>query len=194
MSRTPPTARSDLPDPAPEVRAFLEQEHVRLCRLIAVQIDKLGGRFRPQELWEQAHEVLQETVVQALASGERFEAGRRVLPWLMGIATNIIRNRFRRARRDSRVRPFSNLSDGQAVAVQDREAALQEPAPDDHAALRAAIAKLPVAAREAVERRFFDGLDGDDLASALGTSRGAARVRVCRAVRELRTLLPHTDE
>src|SRR5262249_28963477 len=126
LSRTPPTARSDLPALAPEVRAFLEQEYDRLCRLIAVQIDKLGGRFRPQELWEQANEVLQETVVQALASGERYQTGRPVPPWLMGIATNVTRTRFRRPRRDSRVRPFSDLSDGQEAVVLDREATQQE--------------------------------------------------------------------
>ncbi len=194
MNRIPPTARSDPPAPAPEVYDFLEREHDRLCRLIAVQIGKLGGNFRAQELWEQANEVLQETAVQALTSGGRFKAGRRVLPWLMGIAVNVIRNRFRRTKRDAKVRPFSTLPDGEAATVNDRETPPGVPTEDGYAALRAAIVQLPGPAREAVERRFFDGLDGDDLAQALGTSRGAARVRVCRALRDLRPHLLSPDE
>jgi len=47
-----------------------------------------------------------------------------VLPWLMGIAINVIRNRFRRLRRDARVRPVSTLTDGKAAAV------LAQPGPE----------------------------------------------------------------
>ncbi len=162
--------------------------------MIAVQIDKLAGSFRVTELWEQANEVLQETAVQALRSTQRFEVGRAVLPWLMGIAVNVIRNRFRRLRRDARVRPVSTLTDGEAAAVLDRPG--PEPAFEagDRAALQAALSRLSAQAREAIEHRYFKGLDGEDLARALGINRVAARVRVCRALRDLRTYLCVSDE
>lgn len=177
-----------------DVRGFIEREHGRLCRLIAVQINKLAGSHRVSELWEQANEVLQETAVQALQSVERFEAGRAVLPWLMGIAINVIRNRFRRLRRDARVRPASALTDDESGAVLERAA--PEPAfeTEDRAALQAALVRLSPQAREAIEQRYFKGLDGEELARALGTNRVAARVRVCRALRDLRTHLCETGE
>lgn len=176
------------------MRGFIEREHGLLCRLIAVQINKLAGSHRVAELWEQANEVLQETTVQALQSAERFEAGRSVLPWLMGIAVNVIRNRFRRLRRDARVRPVSVLTDAETDGM--LEPAAPEPAfeAEDRAALQAALSRLSPQAREAIEQRYFKGLDGEDLARALGTNRVAARVRVCRALRDLRTQLCVSDE
>jgi DNA-directed RNA polymerase specialized sigma24 family protein len=41
--------------------------------------------------------------------------------------------------------------------------------------------------RQALELRYFQGLDRDELAQALGVpTAGAARVRVCRALQALR--------
>lgn len=173
---------------------FIEREHARLCRLIALKIDKLAGPFRVGELWEQANEVLHETAIQALQSAARFTPGRAMLPWLMGIAINVIRNRFRRLRRDSRVRPVSALADAETTIVLDRTVPEPDFGWEDHAALRVALARLSPQAREAIEQRYFRGLDGDDLAQALGTNRGAARVRVFRALRDLRTFLSTSDE
>ena len=49
--------------------------------------------------------------------------------------------------------------------------------------------------RRAIEFRYYKGLDGEELARALGVSTpGAARVRVCRALQALRTLFAPAEE
>lgn len=56
-------------------------------------------------------------------------------------------------------------------------------------ALRAAIAELPTKQRMTVELRLYEDLPFRDIAEALGTSEGAAKVNFHYAVRRLRSLL-----
>jgi RNA polymerase sigma-70 factor (ECF subfamily) len=172
----------------------LEAHADSLCRSIASQLAYLAARRPPQDLWEQAQDVLQDAAVEAIGSAVRFRHGSRVRPWLMRIALNIIRNRFRRNRRDAQVRPFSALPDGGAAAPERRDATAHADAALDYATIRAAMPRLGARGCEALERRFIDGLDGDDLARALGVSRSAARVRVYRALRELQSVFSRGDE
>ena len=54
--------------------------------------------------------------------------------------------------------------------------------------LEQALARISPDERRAIEFRYYQGLDGEELAAALGASTpGAARVRVCRALQALRT-------
>ena len=64
------------------------------------------------------------------------------------------------------------------------------------AALRRALARLPVAWREVVELHWFEELSYPELARRLGGTPGAARIRAHRAYQRLRELLAqeHTDE
>ena len=53
--------------------------------------------------------------------------------------------------------------------------------------LEQALARITAEERRTIEFRYYQGLDGQDLATALGVSTpGAARVRVCRALQSLR--------
>ena len=56
-------------------------------------------------------------------------------------------------------------------------------------ALREALDSLPQAQRHAVTLRIVDELDYETLSDALGTSPGAARLRVSRGLRALRIRL-----
>jgi RNA polymerase sigma factor (sigma-70 family) len=53
--------------------------------------------------------------------------------------------------------------------------------------VRQALARLPEGQRHVLELRYFEGLDGEELAQALGApTSGAARVRLARALQALR--------
>ena len=62
--------------------------------------------------------------------------------------------------------------------------------------LEQALACISTDERRSIEFRYYQGLDGKELATALGVSTpGAARVRVCRALQSLRAhLAPDAEE
>ena len=62
--------------------------------------------------------------------------------------------------------------------------------------LEQALDRISPEERRAIEFRYYQGLDGEELATALGVSTpGAARVRVCRAVQALRNhFVPAQEE
>lgn len=173
-------------DSADPLRAAVERDYDALCRRVGVLVYKSCGALRRDEAAERVQEVLDESVRRALAAAERFDAGRSAAAWLLGIAARVLHEQ--RRERAARPVPASDLGDEPWREVLDSLYA----APDGEAAVirldvRQALARLNDADRAALERRYFDGLDGDELARALGApSAGAARVRVCRALQALR--------
>jgi RNA polymerase sigma-70 factor (ECF subfamily) len=144
-----------------------------------------------------ALEVLQETAIEALQHADRFRPTGQPMAWLLGIAINIIRRKkaeqAKRAQRELSIARFSSpaqeaLSENElfdqvvpqilAGPEQDIEANEQALAllslvsPEDQQVLRLAL--LYEFEREA-------------LAQALGTTPGAARVRLHRALNRLRS-------
>jgi RNA polymerase sigma factor (sigma-70 family) len=94
------------------------------------------------------------------------------LPWLLAVAANVQRNQARSRRR------YLNLVD----RVPPPEAAPPPLEPsDDASAIRAALAALTPDDREILLLIAWDGLTPHQAASVLGTSAGAARLRLHRA-------------
>jgi len=61
--------------------------------------------------------------------------------------------------------------------------------------LEQALTEISAEERRTIELRYYQGLDGAELAAALGVpTPGAARVRVCRALQALRTHLAPAEE
>ena len=61
--------------------------------------------------------------------------------------------------------------------------------------LEQALSRIGPGERHVLELRYYQGLDGEQLAGALGgLTPGAARVRVCRALQALRTQFLGTRE
>jgi len=62
-------------------------------------------------------------------------------------------------------------------------------AEEEKAHLQALLLKLSVEQREALLMRFFSGLSFEEMASVLGISQSAAKMRVSRGLERLRALL-----
>jgi RNA polymerase sigma-70 factor (ECF subfamily) len=138
-----------------------------------------------------AHDLTAETFAQAWIVRERFrdEAGGSALPWLLGIARNVLLMSVRRGRIERLACERLGLRERL-----DEPPAAVEPDASWLDGLDELLAELPDGQREALRLRVLEDRDYAGVAEALGTSPQAARVRVHRALRILRHRLTEPKE
>ena len=113
------------------------------------------------------------------------------LPWLLGIATNVIRHHQRaEVRRASMVKRVTQLygNSNQTSEGVDAVATIAEKHDDMHC-MRQALAALSESQRQILVLSAGLGLSYEDVARSLGIRIGTVRSRVSRARRRLRELL-----
>lgn len=131
-----------------------------------------------------AADLTAETFAQAWLVRRRFRDRREgtALPWLLGIARNVLRESARRDRIATGARerlglPLDLATEAEFDAVEERLSPRDE--------LARALDGLPEHERRALELRVVDGLSYARVADALGIRPAAARLRVSRALRRL---------
>lgn len=184
-TRTDPRTTAQAQTQAQAVRDALEQEIGPVGRAIAAIVRSLSRGLDQDRLALRVTEVLNETACRALEHPGSYQPDRPVVPWLVGIARNILRSEAR----DAATRPRRTELD---EADWERLLGVLDP-PDGSAAdcldVEAMLTRLAPTARKALECRYWQGLEGDVLAKALGaSSAGAARLRVYRALQDLKHL------
>ena len=136
---------------------------------------------------EDAADLFQETWMRAYRAYPRLKPDSDVRAWLYSIALNLCRNRARDGARRRRV-----LVPGspQTLAAEQSGAARGSGENDGFAAvhLRELLARLPARQRQAVQLRYFAGLDYVDIATAMGGSQQSARANVSQAMRKLQSM------
>ncbi|MGH8963553.1 MAG: RNA polymerase sigma factor [Jatrophihabitantaceae bacterium] len=133
-----------------------------------------------------AEDLLSEVFVAALAARKRVVAhdSGSALPWLYGIASNVLRRHLRRGK------PHG-VRWRQDVAMDWSEVDARIDAQAQRNQLRAALGVLSPSERELLLLVAWEGLTPTEAAQALGISQGAARIRLHRArQRALHALLP----
>jgi RNA polymerase sigma-70 factor (ECF subfamily) len=145
-----------------------------------------GWHLRQTRDADAAHDLTAETFAQAWLVRARFrdEAGGSALPWLLGIARNVLLMSVRRRRLEQRACERLGLRDRL-----DAPPAAAEPDASWLDGLDDLLSELPAAHRDAVRLRVLEEREYDDVAQLLGTSPQAARVRVHRGLRALRARL-----
>ncbi|PYP80215.1 MAG: RNA polymerase subunit sigma [Gemmatimonadetes bacterium] len=129
-------------------------------------------------------EVIQDTFVRAFASIEGFRGDSSLRTWLFTIARRLVLDRSRAARRR-----------GEHVEVQEGDAATEYDALDGVVAdetqvrLREAMAALTPTQREVFVLRVSEGLSYREIAEAVDTTEGAARVHYHNAMRAIKEFL-----
>ena len=128
-------------------------------------------------------DLVQETFIRAFRSVDRFRGQCQFRTWLLTIGGNVLKDFGRRAAR----RKVVPLEEG----VRDRTGD-----PHDHAEaseaeamLAEGLKKLPRLQREVFLLRAQQGLEYEEIAAALSTTPGAARVHYHHAVRRLKELV-----
>lgn len=187
---------SGAPEPAELIRVAVSESHEELLRSVALLVSRSQRSLRWTQAMDRAWEILNEAVEQALKHADRFDPARSVTAWIRGISARIHLSRMRSDARGRRCVPATVLgSEAWSAALEQLLASSDDLAVASGIDLQQALARLSADDRKAVELRYFKGLDGVALASALGApSTGAARVRVCRALQALRAQFPRPGE
>ena|SRR5438094_2072769 len=128
-------------------------------------------------------DLVQETFIRAFRALGRFRGQCRFRTWLMTIGGNVVKDAYRRVKR-TRVVPLAD--DLRATDGDPHEHAV---AGEMEARLADALGRLPRMQREVFLLRAQQGLEYDEIAAALGTSPGAARVHFHHAVKRLKEQL-----
>jgi RNA polymerase sigma-70 factor (ECF subfamily) len=130
---------------------------------------------------DRADDLVQDTLVRALANVHRFEPGTNLNAWLFTILRNLFHSEYRKRKRE----------------VEDADgsyAATLRSAPDQHAHLdfedlRAALARLPQDQREALLLVGAQGFSYEEAAGICGCAVGTIKSRVNRARKRLAELM-----
>lgn len=147
--------------------------------------------FRRRLEWA-ASDLTAETFARAWLGRGRFRDERdgSALPWLLGIAANVLADTIRRNRIETRARERLGLP--LDLASEDGYAAVEERlSPRD--ALSRGLGSLPAHERDALELRVVDELPYEQVAKRLAIRPAAARLRVSRALRRLVLSVPKED-
>jgi RNA polymerase sigma-70 factor (ECF subfamily) len=145
----------------------------------------LGYALRRAATREDAEDVVAETFLTAWRRLEEVPGGSGARPWLYGVARNALANQRRAERRRGRL--WGLLQAEPAAAWHGAKA------DDELASVAAAFARLKGGDRELLALAAWEELDAGEIATVLGCSRNAARIRLHRARRRLTSELRRTD-
>lgn len=167
-------------DSSSGLRVLYERHFEQLFRYVAARI---GGQA--------AEDVVAETFVIAFTRRSAFDPSHAcALPWLIGIATNLLRSRWRAERRHLATDP-GRIERGAAPDPGLDDTIARADAASVRGAVMRAVKRLRPSERDAFLVHALVGLEGAELGVALGVSPSAASVRLHRARTRLRaTLLP----
>lgn len=130
----------------------------------------------------QSEDLVQDVFMRVLQKAAAFRGDGSFKAWLYNVARNVTLDHLRRANRAGAA--FDEYLDG-ADAVDTRSAEQVASGRELVGQVAAALARLPVAAREVIWLGRFEFDSYEDLGLALGCKPGAARVRMHRAMQLL---------
>jgi RNA polymerase sigma-70 factor (ECF subfamily) len=132
---------------------------------------------------ESARDAAQEAFLRAFSRLDQFDGNHRFSAWLFKILVNVIRDEARRGHLD----PIDGEPDpSHAASPSPGEVIIRE---EEIEHVRMQIAALPAGMRLAVLLHFQEGLNGREVAYALGITHQAARLKICRGVARVRARL-----
>lgn len=181
---------------------FIDKLRAGDAAAFEILIDRYSGDiyallYRLTEDAEEAGDLTQDTFLRALRSIKSFRGDAELKTWLFRIAINESRNRFRwwkRRRRDVTISLDANVGDSDTPFSD--TLADHSTSPEDNAlrrereyAIKAALAEIPDAYREAIVLCDIEGMSYEETASALGIGIGTVKSRISRGREELRRRL-----
>lgn len=155
--------------------AFAELVRRHRDRLWAVAMRTLGDR-------EEAADAVQDALLSAYRSADRFRGDSAVTTWLHRIVVNACLDRARRRQ----ARPTLELSEATVPATWGGE-----PPPDTVVAVHDALAQLPLDQRVVLVLLDMYGYPVAEIAAMLGVAEGTVKSRAARARARMAVLLGH---
>jgi RNA polymerase sigma-70 factor, ECF subfamily len=136
---------------------------------------------------EAAADLVAETFAEALVAATSFRGARpsSAMAWLYGISRNLLRQYYRRNRVETKARRKLAIVTEDHIVDAAEMVEAEVDAESLATALRQAMLSLPLDQRTAVELRILGQQSYDEVATQLGCSNTAARMKVSRALRRL---------
>jgi len=158
----------------------------------------LRRAYRIVKNWQDAEDVLQESLMRAFLHLKDFEERSSFSSWLTRIAINFALMSLRKKRGHIEI-SMDALKDDQGIGYRWEP---KDPAesPESHCSrrerddlLEVAIRQLPPTLRQVVQLKLIDGRSGEEVSQTLGISVPAAKSRLARAKTALRLSLASGD-
>jgi RNA polymerase sigma-70 factor (ECF subfamily) len=158
----------------------------------------LRRAYRIVKNWQDAEDVLQESLMRAFLHLKDFEERSSFSSWLTRIAINFALMSLRKKRGHIEI-SMEAINDDQGIGYRWEP---KDPAesPESQCSrrerdglLQGAIQRLPPTLRHVVQLKLIDGRSGEELAQTLGISVPAAKSRLARAKTALRVSLASGD-
>lgn len=130
----------------------------------------------------EADDLLQETFLTAIQRAQRFDAERRLVPWLLGILVH-----HAKEGRRQRLRP---LDPTRLVPRAEITPELESHGRELEAELERAMSELDARERSVLEAYLRHGKGAAEIASEIGAAPGAVRMQIHRGLDRLRKALP----
>jgi RNA polymerase sigma factor (sigma-70 family) len=185
-----PASRAPPPKVAERMTAAHGHHSSRRARFRAIYDTNyhrvLGYALRRTASREDAEDAVAETFLTAWRRLEEIPHGSDTRPWLYGVARNALANQRRSERRRGRLT-------GRLHAEPPSPAWHWADPNDELAPVAAAFPRLNEDDRELLALAAWEELDPGEIATVLGCSRNAARIRLHRARRRLARQLQSTD-
>jgi RNA polymerase sigma-70 factor (ECF subfamily) len=130
---------------------------------------------------DRADDLVQETLLRALANIDSFQPGTNMSAWLFTILRNLFRSEYRKRRRE--------VEDGDGSYAETLKSQPEQSSRVEFEEFRTALAKLPPDQREALILVGASGFSYEDAAAICGCAVGTIKSRVNRARSKLSALL-----
>jgi RNA polymerase sigma-70 factor (ECF subfamily) len=180
----PQPATADLPRDAALITAWQAGDEQAAAELVGRHARPLArflaGAGAPEA---DVDDLVQETFIRAFRSVDRFRGQCQFRTWLLTIGGNVLKDFGRRATRRKVMPLDESVRDGAGDPHEHAEASEVE------ALLTAGLKVLPRLQREVFLLRAQQGLEYEEIAAALATTPGAARVHYHHAVRRLKEIV-----
>jgi len=122
---------------------------------------------------DRADDLVQETLLRAIANINSFEPGTNMSAWLFTILRNLFRSEYRKRRRE--------VEDAEARYADSLKSHPEQPGRVEFEELKAALAELPPDQREALILVGASGFSYEEAAAICGCAVGTIKSRVNRA-------------
>jgi RNA polymerase sigma-70 factor (ECF subfamily) len=179
-----PPARAGEPSDAALVAAYRAGDERAAAELVRRHLGAIGRFLYASGAGRsEVEDLVQETLFRAFRRVESWRGDASFRSWLFTIAGNLLRDEYRK--RKGR----------QVISIDDRDLPDRADPEADFAAgeaerrVREGLSRLPRLQREVFLLRAQEGKEYDDIAAALGTTPGAARVHYHHAVKRLKELV-----
>ena len=165
------TTKDRADDTSPAVRDAMLAAVPRL-RAFAISLSRNVDR---------ADDLVQETLLRAIANIDSFQPGTQMTAWLFTILRNLVRSEYRKRRRE--------VEDADGRYLESLKSPPEQHSRVEFEEFRDALAKLPIGQREALLLVGASGFSYDEAAAICETPVGTTKSRVNRARTRLSELL-----